>query len=126
MTYQDFMHKLINLGIEGAKADYVSEVNAARLAGSIDGFMECRGKMPSQIMELLVDARKKGQEAYVRVNEKEISDDEYWRVRCREMEIEWVATCVSAMLSNQGVEPLIPFTAQAVLMVAKIVGVRLE
>lgn len=129
MNYDDFMHRLINLGIDAAKADYgqeQGEYSADKLAGSIDGFMECRGKQPTQILELLTDANKKVQEAFIRVTEKEISSGEYWRVVCRQTEIQWVANCVSAMLANQGREPIIPFTARAALTVAQIVGVREE
>lgn len=144
MTYDDFIHKLINMGIEAAKADYglekgpkgtqhgghhvslTEDYNADKLAGSIDGFMECRGLRPDKIGELLADAQKKVHEAFIRVTEKEISYGAYWRVVCRHAEIEWMANCVSAMLVNQGMEPIIPPTARAALTVAKIVGVKEE
>lgn len=141
MNYNDFMHRLINVGIDAAKADYGADkeesahgstegdsknFNADKLAGSIDGFMECRGKRPEQLKELLEDAYKKVHEAFIRGSEKEISTGAYWREVCRQAEIEWVANCVSAMLVNQGEEPIVPFTARAALTVAKIVGMREE
>lgn len=128
MTYQDFMQKLIDIGIEAARLDYAGagEFNTERLAGSLDGFMECRGKSPIQIGELLEDSEKKAQQAFTRLDLNEISRGEYWRVRCRAIEIEWVTNCVSALLASQGLEPIIPYSSRAVLTVAKIIGVRAE
>lgn len=126
MTYDDFLHRLIKEGIAAAKKDYQSDEdnNRGKLAGSIDGFEACRGKQPIEILKLLEDARVKGHQAFIRVHEKEISDFEYWKVRCCEMEIEWVANCVSAMLVNQGLQPIVYPTYRAVMAVAKIVGVK--
>jgi hypothetical protein len=142
MDYDTFLHKLINVGIEAAREDYggtpenaelhgrqvrpttTEKHRADKLVGSIDGFEACRGKQPHEIAELMVDARKKLQEAYVRVSEKEISDGEYWRIRCRQAEIDWVANCVSVILVNQGVMPIAPPTVRAALTVAKIIGVK--
>lgn len=142
MDYDTFLHKLINVGIQAAREDYGGEPESAelhgrqvrpaskeshrpdKLAGSIDGFEACRGKQPHEIAALMIDARKKLQEAFIRVSEKEISDGEYWRVRCREAEIDWVANCVSVVLVNQGLPPIAPPTARAALTVARIVGVK--
>lgn len=121
--YVDVLHRLINAGIEAAREDYKDgEGRADKLAGSIDGFEACRGLQPPALLELLADAGKRMQEAFVRVNEKEISDGEYWRVRCRQAEIEWMANCVSAIMMNEGLTPIVPPTARAVLAVAQILG----
>ena len=122
MTYEDLLHRLIKEGIAAARADY--QDHPAKLAGSIDGFEACRGKQPLEILELLEQARIHTEQAFVRVNEKEISDDEYWKTRCHMMEIEWMANCVSAMLVNQGLPPIVYPTYRAVLAVARIVGVK--
>lgn len=142
MTYDDFLHRLINVGIQAAREDYGGDAESAelhgrqvrpeskekhradKLAGSIDGFEACRGKQPGEIAALIVDARTKLQQAFVRVSEGEISDGEYWRVRCREAEIGWVANCVSVILVNQGLPPIEPPTARAALTVAKIIGIK--
>lgn len=124
--YNDLINRLIEEGIEGARKDYAGEgkCDAEKLAGSIDGFEACRGLQPEQMKDLLEDAHNKMQQAFFRVSEKEISDGEYWRVRCRQAEIEWMANCVSAVMMNEGLEPIIPPTARAVLAVAKILGVK--
>lgn len=126
MIYQDFLHQLIKEGIAAARADYQGDRDhhQAKLAGSIDGFEACRGKQPKEILELLEQAKVHSEQAFIRVNEKEISDGEYWKTRCYMMEIEWMANCVSAMLVNQGLPPVVYPTYRAVLAVARIVGVK--
>jgi len=47
----------------------------------------------------------------------------YWHQRCKELEIEWVANCISAALVNQGERPLIPPTARALMHISTILGV---
>lgn len=120
MTYQEFLTRVIDDGIEAAKRDYGE---GEKLEGSVKGFESCRGKNPPEILDLLVAARKACHDAY-RNNVAE----GYWGLRCCEAEIEWVANCVSAMLVNQGVEPLtstLP-TARGVMKAAQIIGVKSE
>jgi hypothetical protein len=127
MMYNELVNRLIEDGIEAARKDYAGDgkYDAEKLAGSIEGFETCRSLQPQEIKLRLEAAGKEMQIAFVRVTEKEISDGEYWRVRSRYAEIEWMANCVSAVMMNEGLEPIIPPTARAVLAVAKIVGVGL-
>ena len=46
--------------------------------------------------------------------------EDYWRVRCREAEIEWVCNVVSAMLVNEKKSPIIPPTARGTITAGKI------
>lgn len=128
MTYDDLLHRLIADGIEAARRDYAGadDRRRAKLAGSIDGFEDCRGKQPSEILGILNAARKRTHEARIRLHEGEIRDHDYWRVRCREAEVEWMANCVSAVLVNQGLPPIVAPTARAMMAVARIVGVKNE
>lgn len=126
MTYEEFLTKAIDKGIDAAKRDYTKPEDKARLEGSIEGFEACRGKNPLELRQLMWDARVKTQAAYRRVNEKEISDDEYWKIRCFEAEVEWTCNVVSAILTNSGgpsLDPLMP-TARAVICASEIVGVK--
>ena len=128
VTYQEFLERVIDDGIAAAKADYKDlkyPMDKARLEGSIEGFEACRGKHPLDLQKLLWDARQKTQLAFHRVNEKEISDDDYWKIRCFECEVEWTCNVVSAMLLNQRMAPLDPLmpTARGVMKCAEIVGV---
>jgi hypothetical protein len=126
MTYEEFLTKAIDKGIDAAKRDYAKPEDKARLDGSIAGFEACRGKNPIELRDLMWDARTKTQTAFHRVHEKEITDEEYWKIRCFEAEVEWTCNVVSAILANSGgpaLDPLMP-TARAVICASEIVGVK--
>lgn len=124
MTFDEFISKAIDEGIEAAKRDYTKPRQKAKLEGSIEGFEACRGKSPVEIGEILKDAKRKTREARGRVHEKEIKESDYWRIRCREAEIEWIANVVSAALVNQGFSPIVQPTARGAMTAARIVGVK--
>lgn len=125
MTYDEFLTRVIDEGIAAARADYTKPEDKARLEGSVEGFEACRGKHPIDLQKLMWDARQKTQTAFHRVHETEITDENYWSIRCREAEIEWTCNVVSAMLMNEKMAPLDPLmpTARAVMKCAEIVGV---
>lgn len=117
MTYDEFLTRVIDEGIAAAKADYKEPEDKARLDGSVEGFETCRGKHPIDLQRLLWDSRQKTQTAFHQVHEKEITDEEYWRIRSIEAEVEWTCNVVSAMLMNEkmaSIDPLMP-TARAVM-----------
>ncbi len=124
MNYHEFLDRVVNDGIEAAKKDYSRPDQESKLRGSIQGFEDCRGKSPTEIGEILKKADKRTFEASIRVHEGEISDQEYWAVRCRELEIEWVANVVSAMLMNQGLPVIVVPTARGAMKASEIVGVE--
>lgn len=126
MTLEEALTTIINNGIAGAKADYTRPDQKSKLEGSIEGFEACRGKDVAGMIELLTETRRKAQEAFRRVHENEISDDEYWKIRCFESEVEWTANCLSAILVNEGHDPIVPPTARAAINVARIIGVKDE
>lgn len=117
MEYATFLDRVIEEGIEAAKVDYAN--SPEKLAGALAGFELCRHKVPSALKRHLEDARRMTAELY-RGNAKA---EAYWHSRCYESEIEWVCNVVSAMLYNQGVEPLVPPTVNGVMKAASIIGV---
>jgi hypothetical protein len=122
MTYEEFLTHVIDEGISAAKADYTRLEDKARLDGSVEGFEACRGKHPIDLQKLFWDARQKSQTAYHEVNDKQITDEEYWRINSFEAEIGWTCNVVSAMLMNEKMAPLDPLmpTARAVMKCAEI------
>ena len=125
MTYDEFLKRVVDEGIEAARSDYTKPEDKPRLEGSIEGFEACRNKNPMELTVVLSDVRKATQQAYRDSGEGKISGDEYWKIRCREAEAEWVCNCVSALLANAGMPPidsLMP-TARGVMKAASIVGV---
>ena len=126
MSYDEFLSQVIEQGIEGARCSYGSGEPhyQKKLKGSIDGFEACRGRSPDEILELLGQARRKTHEAMARSHAGEITNDDYWEVRCREAEIEWTANVVSAMLVNQGRKPIVPPTVRGAMQAALILGAK--
>ena len=43
--------------------------------------------------------------------------DDYWKIRCYEAEVEWVANCISFALVNEGQKPIIEPTVRAAMLV---------
>lgn len=124
MTLSELIDRIIDEGIEAARRDYDKPYQTAHLAGAVSGFESCRGKKPSELLVALTLAKRQTQEMQLEYVTGKRDMDGYWFTRCYELEIEWVLNCVSAVLHNEGFQPLIPFTARAVINVAKIVGVK--
>lgn len=124
MAYEDFLDRVIREGITAAKKDYNTPSQKSKLQGSVEGFRVCIGKQPEQIARILKSAQQKTHEAHRRFHLSEISLDSYWRKRCFEIEIEWVANVVSAALINAGQRPIITPTARGALKAAEILGVK--
>lgn len=115
-TYSEFLESVVNSGIEGAKADYCKPEDKDRLDGSIEGFEACRGKSPAELLSLLEVARKATMDAF----HGQVSN--YWRIRSREAEVEWVCNVVSAALVNVGAIPIIQPTVRGVMQAARMVA----
>ena len=117
MTYADFLHHLIEDGMAAARLSYAHPRNAAKLAGSLQGFSECRNLDADSIRSLLARA------AADRLAARERADPAHWHWRSREAEIGWVANVLSAARMSQGLDPITPPTARGLLKAAEILGV---
>lgn len=117
MAYDEYLTRVIDEGIEAARESYKDPKDALKLRGSIEGFEACRGKNPEQLAQLLSEARR------TTLNARTDKEDDYWRTRCAELEIEWVCNCVSAVLYNEGLPVIITPTARGMMKAASIVGV---
>lgn len=115
MEYRDFLTKIVDDGIEAARRDYADKPD--KLRGSLAGFEACRGKDPVELAKLLTEARGQTREAMLRKTEN------YWEVRCFELEVEWTCNCVSAMMVNSGMQPIVPPTARGTIKAAEVAGV---
>lgn len=115
MNLVEFLHQVIEHGITGAKADYCKPEQADKLRGSLAGFEACRGKNPKELLELLQEASKDTQKAHLDWA------GNYWEVRCREAEIEWVCNVVSAVLvMSKAGPPITMVTARGVMAANRI------
>jgi hypothetical protein len=117
MDYYELLNRIIDDGIAAAKEDYIE---GPKLEGSIEGFEACRDKLPEKLKMLLEQATAKTHQAMM---DDSIANEDYWRIRCHEAEIEWVCNCISAALMNEGKPVIVQPTAGAVMKVAEIVGV---
>ena len=122
MTLGEALEKVIDEGIEAARIDYATD--KAKREGSVEGFQACRGKSTVELGDILHNARLRSRELFVMVGGGEIADEEYWKIRCFELEVEWVCNVMSAILMNQGLLIIITPTARGVLQAAKIVGIK--
>lgn len=119
MLYAEFLNAVIDRGGEAARADYTRADQANKLKGSLGGFEACRGLDPPELLGLLAKSRATSSEEAL----GDTDVDKYWELRCFELEVEWVCNCVSAMLVNEGKEPIVPPTSRGVLAAAQIIGV---
>jgi hypothetical protein len=120
MNLSNFLEKIIEDGIEAARADYIRPDQENLLKGSIQGFEGCRGKTPQELRDLYGEAmatssRKSLEQA-----------DDYWYYQGRALEIEWVCNCISAVLVNEGQDPLLGHlpTCRGVFKAAEVIGMQ--
>ncbi len=115
MDYETFLNRVIDDGIAAAKTDYAHDDE--KREGAVAGFEACRGKAPAKIIELLAGAARAAHEA-----RRSFERTGYWRARCYELEIGWVANVVSAALVNEGKAPIVSVTARGMMKAADILG----
>ena len=118
MLLVDALNTIIDDGIEAARGDYTEPRNKPKLDGSIAGFEACRGKSPDQIVLLMQEA-----DATTRQKMMEQAPD-YWYWRCYQLEVEWVANVLSAILDAQGLPIISNVTARGMMKAAEIIGVK--
>jgi hypothetical protein len=117
MTYIEFLEKTINNGIAAAKASYKEEYQKQKLAGSLAGFRECKGRSPQELGELLETCAISVKDAFTNNDE-----DNYWWYRCYQAEVEFVCNVVSSMLVNSGCKPIITPTCRGAVAAYKVVN----
>lgn len=116
-SYEAVLARIIEEGIEAARQDYTRPDDADKLRGSVEGFEMCRDLDPGGLAGVLERARKDTLQAH-----RDEAPD-YWRIRCAELEVEWVCNVLSAVLMNQGLPVIVPPTARGAMKAAEIVGV---
>lgn len=117
MTYDEFLVRVIDEGIAAARRDYADD--APRREGAVAGFEACRGRQPAELGALLIQAESQAGRAHWGE-----SSERYWYLRCFALEVEWVCNVVSAILVNEGRDPIVPPTCRGVRRAAKIAGVE--
>lgn len=116
MNYQQFLNEVIAGGRAGAIADYTRDDQKLMLAGAMEGFDACINQTPDQLRELLAAAGQRLHQAYLE------NADDYWKHQCYWAEIEFVCNVVSAMLMNEGQEPIVLPTARGAMRASEILS----
>lgn len=111
MKLDNFITKVVDIGIAAARVDYAK--HPIKLRGAIAGFEACRNLDLESLALLLKSTRTATLAA------RDVPDT-YWWFRCYELEVEWVCNCVSATLVQSGKEPIIPPTHRGMLLAMKI------
>lgn len=88
---QELLRLTVERGIASVRAD--SSMKPYEIEGSIEGFELCRSidaTTPDAMVELLNRVRRESEEAFHVSNENKMSLADYWRVRYREIQVEYV------------------------------------
>ena len=115
LTYQQLLARIIDDGIAEVREVYADPEEHHKRDGAIEGFEACRGKAPSELLELWRAVEDQAHQA--RGDAKD-----YWRQRYKALQVEFVINVISAGLGR----PLLAHlpTARGVLKYAAIAGVR--
>jgi hypothetical protein len=122
MTYHQLVDRIVNDGIAEVREAYADPENHHKRDGAIEGFEACRGKAPSEIVELWRTAEDQAHQ--IAREDRSASRDakDYWRQRYKTLQIEFALNVISAAL-GQSLLSHLP-TARGALKYAAIVGVR--
>jgi len=117
--YAQLLDRVITDGIAEVRAAYAAPEDHHKRDGAIEGFEACRGKTPSELVELW---RSTATEARQNMHDAEV----YWKQRCKTLQVEWVCNVISVGLMNSGHAPLLEHlpTARAAMKCAQLVGVH--
>lgn len=99
MKYEDFLQVIVQESLIAARDSYSDSPD--RLSGAESGLRACLGKSPDELKMVLKQAQEMSKEA------RFDRSDNYWEVRCYEIEVEWVCDCISAILVKNGREPIL-------------------
>jgi len=124
MTYKDLLDRIISDGIAEVREAYADPDDHHKRDGAIEGFEACRGKTPSELVELWREAERY---AYQPMRDDHAGQDikDYWKQRYKALQLEWACNVVSVGLVNSGQPPLLGHlpTARGAMKYAAIVGV---
>jgi len=121
MTYEQLLDSIISDGIAEVKEAYDDPKDHHKRDGALEGFEACRGKTPEQIVILWSTAEREASSLRATGEANEQSVKDYWRCRCKVLQIEWCLNVISVGLPA----PLLSHlpTARAAMKYAEIVGV---
>lgn len=127
MTYEQLLEHIISDGISEVRDAYDDPKDHHKRDGAIEGFEACRGKTPTEIVELWRIAEDQARQI-MRANHADTPNSlkDYWKQRYKASQLEWALNVISIGLVNNGQPPLLTHlpTAHAAMKYAAIVGVH--
>jgi hypothetical protein len=128
MTYEALLDRIIADGITEVREAYADPEDHHKRDGAIEGFEACRGKNPTELVELWAAAERQGQQIFRNRSVADASSDakDYWKQRYKVLQIEFILNVVSVGLTQSGLPPLLTHlpTARGAMKYAEIVGVQ--
>jgi hypothetical protein len=117
MDRNDLLNSVIDDGIEEVRHLYTRPDQKDKHDGAMEGFEACRGLSDSKLLALFKQAQANTLAA------RAAQAKDYWRVRYKELQVEWVLDVLSAAMLNDGQQPLITPTGRGMKKAADILGV---
>lgn len=120
-TYAQLLDRLIADGIAEVRVAYADPEDHHKRDGAIEGFEACRGKAPSELVELWRAAESEAHRMRAERASAQSDAKNYWRQRYKGLQIEFVLNVISVGLK----QPLLAHlpTARGAMKYAEIVGV---
>lgn len=101
MTYETLLDRIISDGIAEVREAYADPEEHHKRDGAIEGFDECRGKEPAELVECWHAANERATQI-MRDNHRDAKTDNrnYWRQRYKVLQLEFVLNVLSVGLSR--------------------------
>jgi hypothetical protein len=115
MTLKKFLNRVVDDGIAAASESYKNDHQ--KRDGALAGFEACRGLSVVELRQLLKAS------AHAKDLAREIEPERYHYYSCYSSEVEWTCNVVSAVLNNEGIDPIVTPTMRGFMKAAEIVGV---
>lgn len=117
MPYADFLNAIVDDGIESCREAYAAPKDRMKRDGAIQGFEDCRGKSPPELLALKAEADRA-------VHDKMLAQaPDYWFWRYRSLQVEWTLNVLSAAEHANGRRPHVTPTVRGLRKAAEILGV---
>lgn len=120
MTYREFVVRIITEGVEACERAAFEEPSSPRVAGALSGLEACLGCQSAPELGVLLAFARNKQTAVVR--EPVPDADQCVFAQGFTHEVEWICNCVSALLLNEGLQPLITPTSRGIMKCSELLG----
>ena len=108
MTYEQLLDRIISDGLTEVHEAYNTPEDCHKRDGAIEGFEACRNKTPPELVALWTTTEEETRQIRAACRENRREQQDYWRIRYKELQIEFVCNVISVGLTSSGQAPLLP------------------